>query len=256
LSLILAAVVLAAGAFAKTVTPPPASAAPAPEVAPTKDEAQAAMWATRFLTRYHYKRVPLDDAMSAQILDHYVDALDGERLFFTKDDVDSFAKYRDKLDDSIYDEELNPPFAIFELYRTRVAERTAYSRNLLKDKFDFTVKESYATERSKAPWAASAKELDDLWRKRVKNDWLRLKLAGKDEAAIRDTLDKRYRNFESRVKELNGDDVFQSFLNAYAAAIEPTRITWARAPPRTSTSRCACRSRASAPCSRATTSTP
>jgi carboxyl-terminal processing protease len=61
----------------------------------------------------------------------------------------------------------------------------------------------------------------DLWRKRVKNDWLRLKLAGKEEKAIRDTLDKRYENYVTRMKKLNNEDVFQMFMNAYATAIEP-----------------------------------
>src|SRR5436190_3568416 len=214
-SLLLAATVLsAAAAFAK---PEPVQTG----LKPTQDEAQAAIWATRFLTRWHYKRVALDDAMSSEILDHYLDSVDGERLFFLQSDVDGFAKFRDKLDDDIYEGDLSPPFQVFERYRQRVDERTAYARGLLKAGFDFTVKESYQTERSKLPWPKDASEQNDLWRKRVKNDWLRLKLAGKEEAAIRDTLDKRYRNCESRVKELNGDDVFQTFLNAYASAIEP-----------------------------------
>jgi len=60
-----------------------------------------------------------------------------------------------------------------------------------------------------------------LWRKRVKNDWLRLKLAGKDDKAIRNTLDKRYENYVSRARKLSTEDVFQTFMNAYAMSIEP-----------------------------------
>jgi carboxyl-terminal processing protease len=55
----------------------------------------------------------------------------------------------------------------------------------------------------------------------VKNDWLRLKLAGKDDKSIRETLDKRYEGYQSRLKKLNNEDVFQMFMNAYATAIEP-----------------------------------
>src|SRR6185437_9478443 len=53
------------------------------------------------------------------------------------------------------------------------------------------------------------------------NDWLRLKLAGKDDTKIRETLDKRYANYVERVRQLNSEDVFQTFMNAYAMAIEP-----------------------------------
>src|SRR6186997_463099 len=118
ISLLLTVTLLSAAAvFAK---PEPAASA----LQPTQDEAQAAIWATRFLTRWHYKRVALDDAMSAEILDHYLDSVDGERLFFLQPDVDGFAKFKDKLDDNIYEGDLSPPFQVFDRYRQRVTERT------------------------------------------------------------------------------------------------------------------------------------
>jgi hypothetical protein len=76
-------------------------------------------------------------------------------------------------------------------------------------------------DREKAAWAKNEDEIRDLWRKRVKNDWLRLKLAGKDDKSIRETLDKRYDNYVNRIRKLNNEDVFQMFMNAYATAIEP-----------------------------------
>jgi hypothetical protein len=148
-----------------------------------------------------------------------------------------FAASRDKLGDAIYDQDLTAPFAIFNLYVQRVAERTAYSQELLKQGFDFSKDESYRYQRDKLPWAKTTEELNDVWQKRVKNDWLRLKLAGKKEADIRTTLEKRYANYGDRLRQLNAEDVFQTFMNAYAMAIERTRITSARAPAKTSTSR-------------------
>ena len=188
---------------------------------PTADQAQAALAATRILTRFHYKAMPLDAAMSQHIFDRYLDALDADRLFFVQADIDRFAAQRDKLGDAIYDEDLSVPFAIFNLYEQRVAERTAYARGLLKQGFDFGKDESYRYQREKAPWAKTTAELDDLWRQRVKNDWLRLKLANKDEAKIRDTLDKRYANYLDRMRQLTSEDVFQTFMNAYAMSIDP-----------------------------------
>lgn len=188
---------------------------------PTADQGEAAIWAMRFLSRFHYKPIPLDDAMSEKIFDGYLDSLDGEHLFFTKADIDLFSPSRDKLDDAIFERDLNIPFKIFNLYQQRVAERLAYSRELLAKPFDFSIDESYQYDRSKTAWAKDSAELDDLWRKRVKNDWLRLKMANKNEKEIRDTLDKRYSNYLDRVRQLNSEDVFQTFMNAYATAIEP-----------------------------------
>jgi carboxyl-terminal processing protease len=200
------------------------SAAPPEKLADVKPQAQqsqAALWASHVLSRYHYKATPLDDAMSEKIFDRYFKSLDGEKVFFVQADLDQFAPQRSKLDDAITSENLTVPFAIYNVYQQRFAERIAYARELLKTKFDFTQDENYTLDREKADWPKTDAEVKDLWRKRVKNDWLRLKLAGKDDKAIRETLDKRYENYMSRSRKLNNEDVFQIFMNAYAMSIEP-----------------------------------
>lgn len=191
------------------------------QMKPIAAQTQAALWASRVLARYHYKAMPLDDAMSEKIFDNYFESLDGEKLYFTQADIDRFAPMRTKFDDAINNEDLTVPFAIYNLYQQRFNDRMAYARGLLKTKFDFTTDETLQLDREKAPWAKNEDEVRDLWRKRVKNDWLRLKLAGKDEKAIRETLDKRYAGYVSRLQKLNNEDVFQMFMNAYATAIEP-----------------------------------
>ncbi|KQX01101.1 peptidase S41 [Massilia sp. Root418] len=190
-------------------------------VRPQAVQSQAALWASHVMSRYHYKATPLDDAMSEKIFDRYFKSLDGEKLFFVQADVDQFASMRTKMDDAIMSENLTVPFAIYNLYQQRFNERITYARELLKTKFDFTADESYQIDREKAEWPKNEAEVKDLWRKRVKNDWLRLKLAGKDDKAIRETLDKRYDNYMSRSRKLNNEDVFQIFMNAYAMSIEP-----------------------------------
>lgn len=206
---------------AKPAKPNPGGTPTATQMKPIAAQTQAALWASRVLGRYHYKAVPLDDAMSVKIFDNYFDALDSEKLYFVQGDLDGFAPQRTKMDDAINNEDLTVPFAIYNLYQQRFAERMAYARGLLKTRFDFNTDETLQLDREKAPWAKSEDEIRDLWRKRVKNDWLRLKLAGKDDKAIRETLDKRYDNYVSRIRKLNNEDVFQMFMNAYATAIEP-----------------------------------
>ena len=91
----------------------------------------------------------------------------------------------------------------------------------MQDIFTFNGNDRFEYDREDAPWAADEAALDALWKQTVRNDWLRLKLAGKDDKAIRDTLDKRYENYLSRSRKLNSEDVFQIFMNAYAMSIEP-----------------------------------
>ena len=234
---VLVALVVSLGARAQNPAPPancPASsssvpaapaakykAAPAPELKPTAAQGQAAILAARLLTRFQYEALPLDDAMSAKIFDAYFKALDGSRLFFTQQDLDKFTPDRGKLDDAIWNGDMSVPFAIFNLYEKRSGERTAYALELLKKGVKLAGNGAYKFDREKAPWAADSAALDTLWKERVENDWIRLKLAGKDDAEIRKTLSRRYENYLDRVHQLDSQDVFQTFMNAYATAIDP-----------------------------------
>jgi carboxyl-terminal processing protease len=212
---------LALAMSAHVVTAQPEKQVAVAQMKPAPAQAEAALWASRVLARYHYKALPLDDAMSEKIFDNYFKSLDSEKLYFTQADLDQFAPMRTKLDDAINNGNLTLPFTIFNLYLQRFNDRMQYARELLKGKFEFTADETLQLDREKAAWPKNEDEVRDLWRKRVKNDWLRLKLAGKEEKAIRETLDKRYENYQNRLKKLNNEDVFQMFMNAYATSIEP-----------------------------------
>ncbi|MCL6618401.1 MAG: carboxy terminal-processing peptidase [Thermomonas hydrothermalis] len=190
---------------------------------PTQNQSIAARMVYGLLSdsRYAYRPRALDDALSQEILDEYLKALDPSKLFFTDQDVAELkARYATTLDDAIKSGKVEPAWAIFALYRQRVEERVAYARRLLTGSFDFSKDERYAYDRKDAPWADSA-ALDQLWRQSVKNDWLRLKLAGKQPDEIRKLLDKRYANVLTSVQQIKGEDVFQSFMNAYASRIDP-----------------------------------
>jgi len=209
------------GAFLAIAQSAYAEVAPPPVLAPQKQQAQAAELSAKFLTRFSYKSVPLDDALSAKIMDRFIKSLDPDRVIFLQADIDKFMSDRSKIDDAIEREDLKIPFAIFNVYEQRIVDRMNYARNLLKQGFDFSVQEDYSLLREKEPWPQSEAESDDLWRKRVKNDWLRLKLGGKTDSAIRETLDKRYANALDRAYKYKSDDVFQSFMDAYTTSIDP-----------------------------------
>jgi carboxyl-terminal processing protease len=173
-------------------------------------------------SRYAYRPRPLDDRLSAEIHRRYLENLDPAKLFFTAADIARFDAYRTRFDDAIKSGEVGPAFEIFALYQTRVGERAAHARALLnQDIFRFDSDDRWEYDREDAPWATDTAELDRLWRQSVRNDWLRLKLAGKAPDEIRKTLDKRYANMAKGASEMNGADAFQTFLNAYTSSIDP-----------------------------------
>ncbi len=182
---------------------------------------RAALIITHIMNKYHYRKQPLDDALSSRILDAYLENLDGNRSFFLKQDITDFEHYRYLLDEAIEGPDLEPAYAIFKVYRQRVDERSAYARQLLESRFDFSIDENYRFDRLESDWAQTEGELNEIWRKKVKNDYLMLRLADKEADEIKEILHKRYARFRTSTFQINSNDVFQSFINAYTIVVEP-----------------------------------
>jgi len=206
----------------------PAIAAAAPPPVITDDElraevrhARATVIITHILEKYHYRNKPLDDDLSGRILNTYLDSLDGNRSFFLDRDIKDFERYRYLLDDALDTPDLDPAFDIFKVYRQRVVERTDYADQLLDNGFDFSIDEDYVFDRQETDWAQTGTDLDETWRKKVKNDYLMLLFADKEDGEIKDILRKRYARLRTSAFQLNSNDVFQMFINSYATAIEP-----------------------------------
>src|SRR3546814_9572237 len=173
-------------------------------------------------SRYAYRPRPLDGTLSADIFERYLDSLDSSKMCVIAPDIARFAKFKDHMGGAIKAGELDTAFAIFSLFQQRVAQRVDYARGLLKqDIFDFSGDDRWYYDREDAPWAANDAEVEQLWKHSVRNDWLRLELAGKDPDGIRKTLDKRYANLGKTLQQLDATDAFGSFLNAYTASIDP-----------------------------------
>ncbi len=176
---------------------------------------------TEFVEKSHYQHSSVDDALSEQILERYIEALDGNHMYFLKSDIEAFRKYRHQLDDMVRSESLAPVFQMFDVYRTRARERLKFALTQLETEPDFTVDEDYIFDREEVGWAETTAELDELWRKRVKNDALSLALAEQEWPKVQETLHKRYTRFLKRMDQIKSDDVFETFMNAYAHTLDP-----------------------------------
>ncbi len=177
---------------------------------------------TEILTRAHFKKPKLNDSLSSVIFDNYLENLDNQKLYFLQSDIDNFEQYRYRFDDFLQVGKLDVPFEIYNLYKKRFNERMKYIFALLdKGDFDFNVDESIVIDRSKSPWAKNESELNEVWRKRIKNDWLNLKLSGKKETEIAETLRKRYKTMHKYILQSQNDDVFQLYINSFAEAVDP-----------------------------------
>ena len=174
-----------------------------------------------FIERYHYRTAQLNDDLSSQILDRYIETLDANRSYFLASDLERFEQMRFRVDDYLRKQELDPIFELFDLYRKRAIDRAEYSMRVLSEGFDLNIAESFRFNRSTSPWPTDQAQLDDIWRRRVKNDYLSLKLAGQPHDDILKTLGNRYRQLSRRTRQITSTDAFETFINAYIASVEP-----------------------------------
>ena len=141
-----------------------------PQLTPTSKQRQLDKTIANLLSQHHYQRGKLDDAHSSAILDAYLEALDFNRVFFLASDIASFEKYRYYLDNHLRAGNLQPAFDMFNVYLRRLQERTELIQRQLKGSIDFTIDEAVDLDRQNAGWARSPSELDEIWRKRLKNE--------------------------------------------------------------------------------------
>ena len=190
-------------------------------LSPAPEHSYSAVLVSKFITQFHYKENRLDDAQSRAILKEYIDALDPNRNIFTQKDIALINRYSTSLDDAIRRGDMAPAFLIYRKFNRRRIERAEYALARLEQPFDFTIDETYLFNRSDADWPEDTEALDEIWRKRVKNDVLSLMLAHKSEEELKKTLRKRYKRYITRADQMKAEDVYEAFINAYLTSIEP-----------------------------------
>lgn len=176
------------------------------------------------LEERHYAKLTYDDTLSGMHLDSYLNSLDRSKMFLLASDIAEFDQYRTVMDDQLREGKLDAGFKIFQRFQRRLEsrlERLIASLDESIADMDFTIDENYSLDVEARDWAVSASELDDRWRKQLKNEVLRLRLAEKEAGEIAPTLRKRYKNQLRRVKQYNEQDVFQIYANALTQLYDP-----------------------------------
>lgn len=171
--------------------------------------------------RYHYQQAPLDNDFSSKAFDQFLESLDPNKMYFLVEDIERFEPGRFQLDDSLRTGQVDIAFRMFDIYQQRATQRLNFVLKSLETEPDFSLDEEYEYDRTDASWAESDAELNELWRKRVKNDALSLALAEKPWDEISDILSKRYQRVLTRITQVKPDDVFEIYMNSFTHILDP-----------------------------------
>ncbi len=175
------------------------------------------------LNKKHYNKIAINDELSSNLLDNYLKSLDPSRVYFYQKDIKEFESLRYKLDDQINQSKVDAGYIIYNRLQQRILERVKYSIERLESdkKFDFTINEDYETQRESTAWVKTEKEMNNLWRKRLKSSILNLTLEDQTNQEARAKLVKRYTNQLKRVEQTNSEDVFQAYVNNITQLYDP-----------------------------------
>jgi carboxyl-terminal processing protease len=207
----------------------------APVLAPLATHPRTAQIVVQQLRRNHYVDLKVNDALSSDMFDNYLEALDPGRYYFLAADIAEFEGYRYELDNALRRGDLLPAYRMFNRLQQRLLERTKYMQRAIDlglERLDFTTDEVIQIKRENVAWSIDQATQDDLWNRRLKSQVLSMKLNDKELEEIAETLAKRYRNQQKVALRNRSEDAFQTFINAFAATFDPHTQYFS---PRTST---------------------
>jgi carboxyl-terminal processing protease len=191
------------------------------------------------LQNNHFARIPYDAQLSRKFFEDYLTGLDFQKVYFTQQDVDGFqAKYGDRLHTLLLQgKSMQPAIEIYDVFRTRVAERIKHADELLAGDFDFTGDETVMMTRKKATWAKNDAEAKKVWALQIKEAVLaetlrRETLArlakeqgkedpGADQLEPKKKIAMRYKRLLSSIQDVDDEDIANYFLSAVARAYDP-----------------------------------
>jgi carboxyl-terminal processing protease len=194
------------------------------DLVPNRNMAITAQTVVKRLEQLHFKKLPLNDQLSSTLFDRYLADLDPTRSYFLDTDIKEFERYRFQFDDDLLSGNLNPAFLIFNRYQKRMIDRLTFTDTLLQKElagWKYDSGEEVEVDRKDAAWPRDAADWDHIWRKRVMNNALNLKLTGKTQAEILKTLTRRNKNQMTRVLQVNAEDAFQIYINSLTGIYDP-----------------------------------
>jgi carboxyl-terminal processing protease len=225
----------------------PASEKPAKAfhpVTPGPTDGPIACLTARMLEELHYLKQPFDHSVSSKFLDRYMESFDPQHVHFTQADRAQFEHYRETLGDLTITPrgvaDTRPACEIFNRFMERLQQRVAYADELLKnEKFTFDGDERILVNRKDQPYPKDLTEAKQLWRERLRFEYLqehmgKIDAKKKPDASkkvdakpksesqeIAETLTRRYHRNLRIFTDWDNEDVLQVYLTALAHVYDP-----------------------------------
>lgn len=151
----------------------------ADEIVPQSDAQEVMRLVVAALPATHLSHQPLSESLMRRTLDNFLRALDYDRSLLLASDVAALRQRAVDMQADFENGNVSFPYETFELVKERAANRVDYVKLLLEQGFDTEKKETFVWRRKDAAWPEDEAAWDELWRKKVKNEYVGLLVSQK-----------------------------------------------------------------------------
>ena len=187
------------------------------------------------LDKLHYDPKIINDDFSINVYEDFIDAVDSQRRFLLKSDLELFSQYRLSIDDQIKSSDITFFNLVYETLKIRIDEVESFYEEVLFTPFDFDINEEIDLDYENQEYADDIDELKTLWRKRLKLSALdgfaskkeinvdeeKIKLDSEIEKESRKSISDNLRDFFQFNSELERKDWFSIYLNSIVSQYDP-----------------------------------
>ena len=190
------------------------------------------------LDKLHYDPKVINDDFSIKVYEDFIDAVDSQKRFLLKSDIELFSQFRLLIDDQINSSDITFFNLVHETLKTRIDEVEYFYEEILEVPFNFQVNEEINLDYDNLEYAENSNELKKIWRKRLKlsaldgyaskkeiNDQEKEndKLLSDSEIEIesRSSISDNLKDFFQFNSELERSDWFSIYLNTIVTQFDP-----------------------------------
>ena len=186
------------------------------------------------LDKLHYDPQIINDDFSIKVYDDFIDAVDSQKRFLLKSDLELFSQYRLSIDDQINSSDITFFNVVYETLKKRIDEVENFYGEILEVPFNFQINEEINLDYENLEYASSSDELKKIWRKRLKLSALdgyasKKEIKDKEEVISEEEIEKESRtaifenlkDFFQFNNELERSDWFSIYLNSIVTQFDP-----------------------------------
>ena len=191
-----------------------------------------------YVEQLHFRPKSLDDKLSEQLFNYYIESIDGGKRFLTREDLELLEKHRLNLDNQA----IEGTFTFFDLsidlLDKSLRKTQLIYRELLSKPFNLNGDATFETDSEKRPFPANDAELKEVWRKLLVYEIVsrvneKLELQGKGSAEIKakstDELEKEareavlklYDEWYERLFKTKRSDRLSIYINSLTHLYDP-----------------------------------